>query len=197
MFILRTQWALLAILLNKLIATLNQVDFFLLKRVDYYYREQQIIICGPDLKTRPSFKQEANKRHPVLLWAEKQPQGTWAQNEGQSSRLDNVAYSRKQHWFVTLIYSVWFWLVFSTVRSTARKVTVFKINKLSFSTIFSNKISATRSSCKNCYPEKVFKDGTRPSAQVYSHVILTKRPTKSLNGFLDNVFKIDNYVKTG
>ena len=109
----------------------------------------------------------------------------------------NVAYSRKQHWFVTLIYSVWFWLVFSTVRSTARKVTVFKINKLSFSTIFSNKISATRSSCKNCYPEKVFKDGTRPSAQVYSHVILTKRPTKSLNGFLDNIFKIDNYVKTG
>lgn len=68
MFILRTQWALLAILLNKLIATLNQVDFFLLKRVDYYYREQQIIICGPNLKTRPSFKQEANKRHPVLLW---------------------------------------------------------------------------------------------------------------------------------
>ena len=58
----------LAILLNKLIATLNQVDFFLLKRVDYYYREQQIIIRGPNLKTRPSFKQEANKRHPVLLW---------------------------------------------------------------------------------------------------------------------------------
>lgn len=52
---------------------------------------------------------------------------------------------------------------------------VFKINKLSFSTIFSNKIPATRSSCKNCYPEKVFKDGTRPSAQVYSHVIFDQK----------------------
>ena len=59
--------------------------------------------------------------------------------------------------------------------------------------IFPNKIPATRSSCKNCYPEKLFKDGTRPSAQVYSHV----RPTNSLNGFLDNLFKTDNYAKTG
>lgn len=31
MFILRTQWARLAILLNKLIAVLHQADFFLLK----------------------------------------------------------------------------------------------------------------------------------------------------------------------
>ena len=62
MFILTTQWALLAILLNKLIATLHQADFFLLKRVDYYYMEQWIIIRGPNLKTSPSFKQEANKR---------------------------------------------------------------------------------------------------------------------------------------
>lgn len=69
MFILRTQWALLAILLNKLIATLHAVDFFfLLKRVDYYSRKQRIIICGPNLKTSPSLRREANKRRALLLW---------------------------------------------------------------------------------------------------------------------------------
>lgn len=68
MFILRTQWALLAILLNKLIAILHQADFFfLLKRVDYYYREQQIIICGPNLKTSISFRR-CKQKSSLLLW---------------------------------------------------------------------------------------------------------------------------------
>lgn len=100
MFILRTQWALLAILLNKLIATLNQVDFFLLKRVDYYYREQQIIIHGPNLKTRPSFKQEANKRHPLLLWAAEERPGVRELKAKQSRRLGAGTAPGKQRWFV-------------------------------------------------------------------------------------------------
>lgn len=197
MFILRTQWTLLAILLNKLIATLNQVDFFLLKRVDYYYREQQIIIHGPNLKTRPSFKQEANKRHPVLLWVGRKAAPGHLSSEWRTKHKTTIWLTPGSSTGLWPLFTLWLWLVFSTVRSTARQVTVCRINKLSFSTIFSNKIPAARSSCKNCYPEKLFKDGTRPRAQVYSHVILTKRPTKSLNEFLDNLFKTDNYVKTG
>lgn len=60
----------LAILLNKLIATLHQANFFFYsKRVDYYYREQWIIICGPNLKISLSLRLEANKRRALQLWA--------------------------------------------------------------------------------------------------------------------------------
>lgn len=41
--------------------------------MDYYYREQWIIICGPNLKTNPSFKQEANKRCSLPLWVGRKP----------------------------------------------------------------------------------------------------------------------------
>lgn len=37
--------------------------------MDYYYREQWIIICGPNLKISLSLRLEANKRRALQLWA--------------------------------------------------------------------------------------------------------------------------------
>lgn len=147
-------------------ATLNQVDFFLLKRVDYYYREQQIIIRGPNLKQDLLLSKKQTKDTRAIVGRQKSsPRAAGSEwrtkrKTGQCDLFQEAALVCDPYLLCVIL------IVSSTVRSTARKVTVFKINKLSFSTIFSNKIPATRSSCKNCYPEKVFKDGTRPSAQV-------------------------------
>lgn len=62
MFILRTQWALWAILLNKLIATLHQADFFLLKRVDYYYRGTMGYYLWSKPQNKPSFHTRSKQK---------------------------------------------------------------------------------------------------------------------------------------
>lgn len=47
-------------------------------RADYYYREQWIIICGPDLKISLSLRPEANKRRSLQSWAgRKAALGMW------------------------------------------------------------------------------------------------------------------------
>lgn len=162
---------------------------FLLRRVDYYYREQWIIICGPNLKTSPSFKQEANKRRSLPLWVgRKARQGIWVQSEGQSTRPGHLTRLFQE---AALVYKPYLRCVILTGflhcgEHCNGSQSTTPINK-GLLKGFLRPDPSLKAGMQNLTPERLFRDGTGPRVWVYSHWILTIKTNQIPKWRLDNL----------